>query len=133
MVVGGDLFVACPEGFSAPMVFEKIPYSLPQGSVIVWRVDRLLDHVGEDRQHLFFQFAMLVVQLLELLFGGGSCASHALEEHRHECVAGVHLGLIEETNKQTVASGMVLDIAHVADVEGGGFRGKLLHLGVGNV
>ncbi len=115
------------------MVFEKIPHSLAQGGVIVWGVDRLIEHVGEDRQHLFFQLAMLVMQLLEVLFGGGGSALHTLEEHRHELVAGMHLGLVQETDQQTVASGLVLDVAHIPDVEGGSFCGKLLHLGMGNV
>jgi hypothetical protein len=44
----------------------------------------------------------------------------------------VHLRLGEETQQQTVASGSVMEIAHVADIESRGFRGKLLHLGVGN-
>jgi len=62
------------------MVFEKIPDSLAQGGVIVWRVDRLIEHVSEDRQHLFFQLAMLVVQLLELFFGGGGGALHTCND-----------------------------------------------------
>ena len=94
---------------------------------------RDFDHTGEDRQHLFFQFAMLIVQLLEVLFGCGGSAPHALEEHLHQRVAGLYLGVIEEAYEQTVASGLVLDVAHIADVEGGSFCGKLLHLGMGNV
>ena len=96
-------------------------------------MDRLIDHVGENRQHLFFQLTMLIVQLLESLFGCGRRAPHALEEHLGELVACVDLGLIEETHEQAVAPGLVRDVTHVADIQGGSFRGKLLYLRGGNL
>jgi hypothetical protein len=85
--------------------------------VSFWRwVDRLIDHVGEDRQHLFFPLTMVVLQLFEALFGGGRRTPPALEEHLGDLVACVDLGLVEETHEQAVAPGWVSNVAHVADV-----------------
>ena len=134
MVVGGDLLIALPQRFGAPMRLQQVADAVAQGGFLVFRgVDRLVEDLGKDRQHLLFQLAMLVVQLFEPLFGGVGGAPHALEEHLDQLVARLDLGVMEETEEQALAPGPMQDIAHVAHVEGGGLRGKLLNLGVGNV
>ena len=134
MVVGGHLLVPLPQRFGAPMRFQQVADTVAQRGFLVFRdVDRLVEDLGEDCQHLLFQLAMLLVQLFEPLFGGVGGVPHALEEHLDQLVARLDLGVMEETEEQAIAPGLMMDIADVAHVEGGGLRGKLLNLGVGNV
>ena len=83
MVVGGHLLVAAPAALRRPHACLRdggrcwpSVASSSSGSV-----NRVIEHLREDREHLLFQLAMLLVQLLEPLFGGGGGAAHALEEH----------------------------------------------------
>jgi hypothetical protein len=94
-------------------------------------VERLVDHLSEDGQHLFFQLAMVVLQFREARLGSRSRAPHALEEHLHEFVTGLDLGVIEKTDEQAVTPGRGRDVTQVTDIEGRGFCGKLLHFRVG--
>jgi hypothetical protein len=62
-----------------------------------------------------------------LFFGGGGRASHAFEEYLSQRIAGLDLGLIEETDQLAVAPGSVVNITHVANIEGRGLRRELLN------
>ena len=96
-------------------------------------MDGLIEDLREDGQHLFFEFAMLLLQVVELFFGRVGGSSHAFEEHLNQLIPRLDLSLIKETDEQAITPRVVVDIAHVAHIEGGGLRGKLLNLSVGNL
>ena len=56
---------------------------------------------------------------------------HPFEEHLDQLIAGLHLGLREETEEETPAP-RGMDVTHVAYVEGGRFGRKLADLGMRN-
>src|SRR4029450_8738926 len=56
---------------------------------------------------------------------------HPFEEHLDQLIAGLHLGLREETEEETPAP-RGMDVTHVAYVEGGRFGRKLAYFGMGN-
>ena len=71
----------------------------------------------EDREHLLFQFTMLLVQLFEPLFGRGGGVAHALEEHVDQLVPCLDLGVMEETEQETPAVRAMQDRADITQVE----------------
>jgi hypothetical protein len=103
-----------------------------RGVLIVWDVKRVVEHLREDRKHLLFQFAMLLVQLFEPLFGRGGGVAHALEEHLDQLVPCLDLGMMEETEQETPAVRAMQDRADITQVEGRSLCSKLCNLGVGN-
>ena len=134
VVVGRDLLVACPAGLQrhhSAVKMSRTPWPKAALSSGVWIVS-----------------SMTSAKTASICSSSSRCCSCSswrcflaevvvrrmrLRSISTNCVAGLDLGVIEETDEQTIASGLVMDVAHVADVEGRGFRGKLLHLGVGNL
>ena len=105
---------------------------MAQCGFLVFRdVNRVIEHLREDREHLLFQLAMLLVQLFEPLFGGVGGVAHALEEHLDQLVPCLDLGVMEETEQETPAPGAMQDRADIAQVEGRGLGGKLLEFWCG--
>ena len=119
-MVGGHLLVPLPQRFGSPMRVQQVSDAVAQRGFLVFRdVNRVVEHLREDREHLLFQLAMLLVQLFEPLFGGVGGVPHALEEHLDQLVARLDLGVMEETEEQAIAPWPMEDLADVAHVEGG--------------
>ena len=67
VVVGRDVLVTFPKDFGSTISVQNISHALAQGGVIVRRVEGLIEDIREDREHLFFKLAILVLQLFEVL------------------------------------------------------------------
>ena len=91
----------------------------------------VLEHLREDREHLLFQFTMLLVQLFEPLFGRGGSVAHALEEHVDQLVPCLDLGVMEETEQRDSSGAGHAGSRDITQVEAS-LRGKLCNLGVRN-
>ena len=75
--------------------------TVPQrGRLIVRDVKGMIEDLGKDRQHLLFELTMLLVELVEALFGGVGNMAHTLEEHLDQLVAGLHLGLWRKQSRR---------------------------------
>ncbi len=133
MMVCGDLLVPLPQRFGSPMRLQQLADAVAQGGFLVFRdVNRVIEHLREDREHLLFQLTMLLMQLFEPLFRRVGGVAHALEEHVDQLVPCLDLGVMEETEQETPAPGSMQNRTDIAQVEGRGLGGKLLNLGVGN-
>jgi hypothetical protein len=62
-------------------------------------VDRVIDDLSKDRQHVFFKRAVLVLEVCELLLRQANGVAHAPQEHLDQLVARVHLSLMQETHQ----------------------------------
>ena len=117
VVIGGDLLIVRAQCRGSAMRGQDLPDALPQRWIILGGLHRLIENLGKDRQHLLFEFPMSVLEGAQMLVGGGGHALHAFEEHLHHLVAGLDLGLREETEEEAPAPRR-LDVAHVPDCEG---------------
>ena len=107
MMVRRHLLVPFPQRFGAPMRVQQVPDAVAQRGVLLDReVNRVVEHLREDREHLLFQLAMLLVQFFEPLFGGVGGVAHALEEHLDQLVTCLDLGMMEETEQETITPGL---------------------------
>jgi hypothetical protein len=66
VVVGGDLLITFAQGFGTPIIFQDVPHALAQGGIIVRVENGFVDDFSKDGQHVFFEFAVLILELLEL-------------------------------------------------------------------
>ena len=115
------------------MRVQQVTDAVAQGGILVfWDVNRVIEPLREDREHLLFQFAMLLVQLFEPLFGRVGGVTHALEEHVDQLVPCLDLGMMEETEQEAPSPMPMEDRADIAQVEGRSLGGKLGNLGVSN-
>ena len=128
MMVGRDVLVTLSKDFGSTILRQNIAHALAQHRVIVWRVEGLMEDIRKDCEHLFFELAIVALQLFEVLLGRGGGAAHAFEEHLDQLVWRLNLGVIEKTDEQAIPSRSVVNMAHVADFEGRGLRRKLLNL-----
>ena len=56
--------------------------------------DGLIDDLCKDRQHMFFELAVLLLEFLEALFCAVEGQAHAFEEHLDQLVPSLHLSLM---------------------------------------
>ena len=122
-MVRRHLLVLFPQRFGAPMRVQQVADAVAQRGVLIVRdVNRVLEDLREDREHLLFQLTMLLVQLFEPLFGRGGSVAHALEEHVDQLVPCLDLGVMEETEQETPAVRAMQDRANITQVEGRSLR-----------
>ncbi len=109
VVVGGHRVVLGAEGLDAALFEEHLAQIAAEFLVRV-RSTGMSQDLAEDREELFLDRALVLLQRVQPLDGPIPSAPHPADEHLDELIAGLGLGLVKQAQQQSVSPPRLADI-----------------------